>query len=858
MRRRAHCLLAFLCATAVCLAPAPAAAAKVRAAVLTPFASERQDAATFAESFPRLIAADSGWDVFSIPNAVELAGANRFRLISEGKSPRYAASLGRKVEANKVISGQIKRFGRTLLLKLDLTDVDASTVERSFVHRCRGADLPEALKAASARLAGKAFSPNIFGQLKNREEAIALTCRARDLEAENRLAQAGKMYAAALALDPKTPEAHQRLASVRKRIALVAQRSNRLEELYAKYLADTKNFLAEGKHEEALTSFGKARSVLYARGEKQVAERFSTEAWYGRMMSKLKSIAEAHEKKGEWLKAYSIYAYLRADRSDDETLTQAIKRCDHNFAVENRYKKEFVRGEAKDRTTPRLFDDIIRAVERFYDGKPDYRKATIDANESIELLAGNRKVREYWTTLNDEKARERFLKGLRLTRKALEEATEVESTDVRKALREIVNLNRETARLPDGVIAMQYIYGLAGAQDDHSNFFPELTYRTFVENARGEFAGIGVQITTRNGWLTVVVPLEDHPAIKVGVRAGDRISKIEGEEAYQMTLDEAVHKLRGQKGTPVTITVLHKDDPNPKDPTPEQITIVRDRIRTDSVLGCSWDEKSKKWSYMIDDEFGIGYIRITNFQESTPREAALALRELSKHDLNGMVVDLRFDTGGLLASAIKLSDMFLSSGVIVSSKGRVVPREVRSAYDDSMRWEHMPIVVLINASSASASEIFAAALRENGRATLVGVPSFGKGSVQQIFPLELESGASGAVLSNLALGRVGIKLTIARYYTPAGTSIEGKGVQPDYNVEIDDAEISALARDLRSKRFGDYLSDPDGEKESRIIFEIPREQFIDRQLNKALYLLRSQLLGLPLEPASKPATRKAA
>jgi len=836
---------ALLC---LCTLPQNAPAQQLRAAVLRPMHRDNQEAIRLTHELVRYLAKGTDWKVFPVPDPKELAGAGQFAVISGGDSPAAAATVGRILKANKVVSGIVKNFGETVLMRFALTDVLSAETESSFKYVGSADGIDEALKAAAAKLLGKPL-PRTYESLARREKAIKLVTEGIRLEASGSLEQAVRAYEDALELDEKNAEARSRLGELRIRMAFAEQREKKIQELYDKYLAETRELIAENKHEDALEPYGKVRAILINRGEKNVAKRFAEEKWYRELMDKLKALAAGHESRGEWLEAYGIFSYLLMDNPESAEYKEAIKRCDLNYALENRYGKKLFREQSQKRLTPGLFDKILAKTIRSYDGTIDYRKAATEAFANVELLAKNNKMREYWPQLAKTDRVEEFLTALNAMKEAVKVASEVDAKDLRKTLREVINLNRESVAIPDGLIVTEFIYGFTGVLDKHSNFFSELIYRTFVENARGSFAGIGVQITTRDGWLTVVVPLDDHPAIKVGVRAGDRISKINGEKAYKMPLEEAVLKLRGKKGTPVTITVIHRDDPNPKNPTEEDITIIRDIIKTDSVVGCAWNAREKKWSYMLSPNYGIGYIRIKNFQESTPDETARILDELAKRRLNGLVIDLRYNSGGLMLAAVRLSDMFLADGVIVSSSGRMYPRAESLAYDDERKTEKIPVVVLVNGSSASASEILAAALRENNRALVVGVRSFGKGSVQQMF--DFPTGPKTMV---------GLKLTVAKYYTPSGLSIDGKGIEVDYEVALSNAESNALLRDLRTKRYGDLIEEPikGKEKESRIIFEIPKKQFIDRQLEMARYLLRSKLLGFSVTPASKPAGKKAA
>ncbi len=295
------------------------------------------------------------------------------------------------------------------------------------------------------------------------------------------------------------------------------------------------------------------------------------------------------------------------------------------------------------------------------------------------------------------------------------------------------------------------IKGMLSDLDPHSSFMPPEMFKEMQVETQGSFGGLGIEITIRDGVLTVVSPIEDTPAFKAGIKAGDRILKINDELSKNMTLMEAVRKMRGPKGTKITISIMREGLSELK-----EVEIIRDIIKIASV-------KSKSLAA------GIGYIRLTQFQERTATDMIKKIDELKKDGpLKGLVLDLRNDPGGLLNQAVRVSDYFLKSGLIVYTDGRLKNQNMKYyAHDDGTEGD-FPIVVLVNGGSASASEIVAGALQDHKRAVIMGTPSFGKGSVQTIIPLD-----DGAA----------IRLTTSLYYTPNGRSIQAKGIKPDIIVE---------------------------------------------------------------------------
>ncbi len=295
------------------------------------------------------------------------------------------------------------------------------------------------------------------------------------------------------------------------------------------------------------------------------------------------------------------------------------------------------------------------------------------------------------------------------------------------------------------------IKGMLANLDPHSSYLKPESYKDLQVETKGSFSGIGIEITMKEGVLMVVSPIEGTPAEKKGIKAGDKIIKIEEEYTKELSLMEAVKLLRGAKGSPVTISIHRKGWTDLK-----EITIVRDVIPLHSVK-----------SRLLEPEYG--YIRITNFQTKTTKDTQDALNELEKEGpLKGLVIDLRNNPGGLLDQSVKVSDIFLDNGVIVSTKGRLQNQDMEFRAHPVGRPNNFPIIILVNEGSASASEIVAGALQDHKRAMVLGVQTFGKGSVQTVIPM-----SNGA----------GLRLTTARYYTPNGTSIQAKGITPDFIVK---------------------------------------------------------------------------
>jgi carboxyl-terminal processing protease len=321
------------------------------------------------------------------------------------------------------------------------------------------------------------------------------------------------------------------------------------------------------------------------------------------------------------------------------------------------------------------------------------------------------------------------------------------------------------------------IQGMITSLDPHSMFMPPEAFTELKMDTQGEFGGIGIVITMKKAFITVISPIEGTPAYRAGIKAGDIIIKVDGVSTEDMALWEAVKKMRGPKGTEVIITVARKEEPKPID-----FKLLRDIIPIESVKAVSLKP-------------GYGYIWLTNFRGNTTDDLLKAIYKLEteKSPLKGLVLDLRDNPGGLLDQSIKVSDIFLEKGNIVSIKGRLKQHDrVFSATANSVKRDY-PLVVLINGGSASASEIVAGALQDNGRALILGTTSFGKGSVQTVETLR---------------DGYGLKYTIARYFTPNGRSIQAQGIVPDIIIKpgrVDDTDQIEEERLLKEKDLKNHL-----------------------------------------------------
>ncbi|HBA89153.1 MAG TPA: peptidase S41 [Geobacter sp.] len=326
------------------------------------------------------------------------------------------------------------------------------------------------------------------------------------------------------------------------------------------------------------------------------------------------------------------------------------------------------------------------------------------------------------------------------------------------------------------------INGMLTSLDPHSSFMPPDTYKEMKIDTKGAFGGLGIEITVKEGILTVISPIEDTPAFKAGIKAGDQILKIDDKFTKDLTITDAVKRMRGIKGTKVTLTIMREGFDKTK-----EFTLERDIIQVKSV------------KYKVLDD-GYGYVRISQFQEKTDDdlEKALTALQAEHKTLKGLVLDLRNDPGGLLDQAVRVCEHFIDEGkLIVYTEGREKDSQMRFTSRKGNKQESYPIVVLINSGSASASEIVAGCLQDHKRAVVMGTQSFGKGSVQTIIPLSDNSG---------------LRLTTARYFTPSGRSIQAKGIVPDIVAEKVEVVASAEKKEGMHIREKDLENHFEGDK----------------------------------------------
>jgi carboxyl-terminal processing protease len=369
------------------------------------------------------------------------------------------------------------------------------------------------------------------------------------------------------------------------------------------------------------------------------------------------------------------------------------------------------------------------------------------------------------------------------------------------------------------------INGMLNGLDPHSSYMDSKSFKDMQIQTRGEFGGLGIEVTMEDGLVKVVSPIDDTPAAKAGIRGGDIITHLDDEAVQGLTLNQAVEKMRGPVNTKIRLKIIRKGNDAPLD-----IAIIRDNIRVRSVR--------------MEVQDDVGYVKISQFNEQTSDTLKKAIADITAQvpgdKLRGYVIDLRNNPGGLLDQAISVSDVFLERGEIVSTRGRDPDETQRFNARPGDLTHNKPVIVLINGGSASASEIVAGALQDHRRATLVGTRSFGKGSVQTIIPLGSNNGA--------------LRLTTARYFTPSGRSIQAKGITPDIEV-LQDVPEEMKTRQVETKGESSLRGHlkAEGDEQGGSQSYVPKDEKDDKALKMALDLLR----GVQSNPAFPPNPKSA-
>ncbi|MCG3138971.1 MAG: hypothetical protein HJJLKODD_02843 [Phycisphaerae bacterium] len=530
--------------------------------------------------------------------------------------------------------------------------------------------------------------------------------------------------------------------------------------------------ILRAKHAQSQSQWSDALGyVIDAMHSTTDTKEFLREPWVQEIHDQVDAQATRSLESGDWRVATDLYDRLCLF---DPKSTYYKDRLDESIAharLDALYSAEFNWRDRLRGITQKMGEDVLWRIHSGYVSEADFRTMTTAALKKLLYIAQSPSMSLQFSNLAEADKKEQFVSRISRRLERIKDEADFSYTTSRDVLRNVLKINSQTVDLPPELIIYEYIEGALGSLDQFTSMIWPADFSEFEKQTQGHFIGVGIQIILDQGRLTVSSPLEDTPAFRAGIQSEDLITHIDGESTENITLIGAVNKITGAVGTDVTLTV-HR-------PSTEQtfdVKLTRQEIQIVSVKGWQRVNHSETWDYMIDPTYKIGYVRITNFADNTVSELKRVLNQLQSNGVRAVVFDLRFNPGGLLRSAIEMSELFLPRDkTIVSTRGLRSEEFVKNSEVNGL-FRDLPMVVLINDQSASASEIVSGALKDHGRAIIVGERSFGKGSVQNLIPM----GSSNAHL----------KLTTAYYYLPSGRCLhktpesEIWGVEPDIAVTL--------------------------------------------------------------------------
>jgi carboxyl-terminal processing protease len=677
--------------------------------------------------------------------------------------------------------------------------------------------------------------------------------------------------AASLGSDPTV--AHWASWSSQFESQLKGFRDDRHKE-YDKFVGDVRKLLAAGKDAYVIEF---ARDA-YLRADDKAA--FVKEPWIDEIIKKSVAMASENEAKEQWLKCLRLYAALGVLEPANPAWKDKLKLATRHIRLVALYAPDQLKAiqdsESKDReevdalihpttqptTKPTTkpadesadnfkidWHDTVRGVKlemlttALREARENYyrevalRDVLNGGVNGIRVLATTAGLEKTFPKLANADQKAAFLNRLdQLTGKIKNFTGNDESTEIHRTVNELTRANAETVGLPEEVIVSEFADGAFAELDPFSNMIWPNDLEEFNKTTQGEFSGVGIQIQSgEDGSLQVVSPLEDSPAYRAGVKAGDVIAAINGKNAKGISTIQAVKNITGKAGTSVTLTIRSPDH------TSKDLTLKRETIKVASIKG--WSHRpGGGWEYIIDPEQRIAYIRLTNFTKTTGEELNKAMDELQALHAHGLILDLRGNPGGLLTAAIDVCEKFVNKGIIVSThadRDTPNPPTMAKASGGAATNSDMPLIVLVNQYSASASEIVSGCLKDNKRALIVGERTFGKGSVQMLFPLTDRQAF--------------LKLTTSHYYLPLGRCIHREenstewGVDPDVTVEVTPEQMGNAIKarqDLDVLHALNEAKAPEEKKDGPATAESKKDPLnVDAQLSAALLLLRLELNG---------------
>lgn len=717
--------------------------------------------------------------------------------------------------------------------------------------------------------------PSAFGQQS--ANPASEMARVEDLKNEAfRALRAGEFdrttellgQAEAMSKDPALSQMRGWLADYKSRIAV---NNEARQKEYDEALVNLKKLDDAGY--ETFASDQAANAFLHAADK----DAFRNEAWVRQSLDRMAELAAACEAKGDLINARRLYTDLSTIEVLSPTWRAKVNETSRKLNLVAMYAPDSLEAMYKADTAERLkvlavidpekaaiattkpadddLNDEFRIdwkqmlqgvkVDMLRDALEDARQNYYRETSFPELVAGGVEglsqlvatpgLEKTFPALGDVPTRKAFADALDQIKASVSAVDGVKDNRiVRTTLAKVLDANRNTVGIPDEVIVYEFANGATNVLDPFTNVIWPYDLNEFKKSTQGNFIGVGIQIQNdEDGYLKVVSPLPDSPAYKAGIQADDVVTQINGKNAKGVTTMQAVKAITGPEGSPVKLTVRSPDGHT------KEYDLRRASIKVASVKGWS-QEPGGSWEWLVDHDNGIGYVRLTNFTKESSGEIRAAVEKIKAENGKAIILDLRHNPGGLLTAATEIADKFLSTGNIVSTRSAndtptAPPVNARDTSDDT----DLPTIVLVNQYSASASEIVSGALKDQKRALIVGERTFGKGSVQQIYPL-----AGDAAF---------IKLTTSHYYLPSGRCLHREenstewGVDPDLTVEMTPEQMRTV---MKMRQELDVIRTQPSLKPTTLPaeFKTREDQLLasDPQLGAAVMMLRMQLLGAPL------------
>lgn len=524
-----------------------------------------------------------------------------------------------------------------------------------------------------------------------------------------------------------------------------------------------------------------ARAVAYAEDEKAYAQ----EPWIVELTKKAEQKAEEYSEAGVWTKTHAYYLALERIHDGNKEYEELRNRAGQHLRVDILYEDREALDERIKEVNPTLLYAAIKNVNDNYFEKPDFAKMTKGGLKAMKILAESKELRKFLDGLANPDARDTFEANIERQLQRLTQRERMNLNDAAEVFQSILQVNDATVELPIGLIVVEYLEGALNQLDDFTSMIWPADAVDFDKMMLGGFEGVGIQlgVDEETGRLKVVTPLENSPSLEAGIQPDDLIVEVDGESTKGWTTDDAVRNIMGPAGSIVTLTMYRPAvGQRIKFPLTRRNIVLKTVRGAERVMGARGDE----WNYILDPIEKIAYIRLSGFHPDSADELMDALRSARRQGMRGLILDLRYNPGGLLDVAVDTVSTFLKKGEVVSTRGR--SREERQRLDVSGKalLRDLPLVILVNDGSASASEILAGALQDHERAMVIGTRTFGKGSVQRVF--------------RLGPTRARLKLTTALYYLPDGRTPhrapddEAWGVEPDLAVKITPKEEREIIR----------------------------------------------------------------